>query len=574
MRSLPVLPAAAGVPLLVITALGTVAAQAPIPLLTAHGNVPAGRFGTSVAAAGDIDRDGFADVVIGAPWAANGTARVLSGANGAVLRELTGNTPWDTFGCSVSCAGDVNDDGWPDLIVGAFLDDAAGANAGSARVFSGFDFSEIRTHYGAVPGAEFGFAVAGAGDVDHDGFDDVIVGAPSEQPGGPFTLAPGSATVFSGFDGSILFKWYGDDDDDRFGAAVAHAGDVNGDGWPDLIVGAPWHDGPFLHAGMAQVFSTNPAHQPNALLYSFDGDGGGYEFGYSVASAGDIDGDLRDDLFVGQPEDKVFGDDAGSAVLFAGATGARLFTFYGDNPFEYFGFSVSAADVDFDGVNDLIVGEPRNDFVPYDDRGAVHVYSGANYASPSNRLFSLFGSTVNARLGESVAFAGDVNNDGFPDFIAGAPWSTTAGGNQSGYATVWCGSPGHGSTSTYGIGCPPGSALTLAYTGTPRLGQPWSVGVGNGPAMPTFGWIVFGFSNGAPWPLSLDVLGLLGCTQYQSADIIATVTMAGGTAALPLTVPPAFAPCGLRLFNQAIALDPGAPYGVRVSNAGAIVLAP
>jgi hypothetical protein len=324
---------------------------------------------------------------------------------------------------------------------------------------------------------------------------------------------------------------------------------------------------------MARVFSTNPASS-NAILYTFDGDGGGYEFGYSVAGAGDVNGDGHDDLFVGQPEDKVIGDDAGSVVVISGSDGARLATIYGDGAYEYFGFCVSAADIDYDGVNDLIIGEPRHDVLPYDDRGAVHVYSVAGLPAPPVLLFTLYGSGNGARFGESVAYAGDVNGDGFPDFVGGAPWATTANGAQSGYAAVYCGSPGQGSTGTYGVGCPAATPLTLGYSGSLQLGQTLSIDLGNGPVAPTYAWIVFAFSNDPPFPLSLAVLGLLDCTAYQPDDLIAGLPMFGGAASLQLTVPLSYSPCGLQLYNQAIVLDPQAPYGVRVSNAGVVVLAP
>lgn len=566
MNLAPLSPAAAAL------LTGWLCAQAPVVLMNPTGLAGGDFYGRSVSAAGDVDRDGCGDVIVGAPFDGMGSAWVLSGRTGAVLSELRPSVN-SAFGVAVSDAGDVNDDGWPDLIVGAYLDDTFGIDSGSAHVISGQDFSVIHTLHAGSFGAEFGTSVSGAGDVNQDGRDDVIVGAPYDRRfvNGQ-TLITGSATVFSGLDGSVLFRWFGDGHDDHFGKSVNEAGDVNADGWPDLVVGAPWDDNSFPKAGMARVFSTNPAHSANPVLYSLDGDGLGYELGWAVCSAGDVDGDGRDDLFVGQPEDKVFGDDAGSAVLFSGIDGSRLQTFYGDTPYSYFGFSVAAADVDHDGTNDLIVGEPRNDLVPYGDEGAVHVYSGASYLAAS-LVFSVFGAAGGDRLGESVGAAGDVNGDGFEDVISGAPWAFGSGSN-TGYAIVHCGSPGQGSTQIYGAGCPAASPLTLSYAGTPRLGHPVDVIVGNGPAAPTLGWVVFGFTNGPPYPLDLAALGLPGCTQYQSLDAGVPVAMgSGGGATVSITVPPAFSPCGLVLYNQAVALDSGAPFGLRVSDAGKIVLA-
>ncbi|MFT4842505.1 MAG: hypothetical protein ACJA0V_002526 [Planctomycetota bacterium] len=554
--------------------LGSVAAQTPPLLRSLHGDYAGHWLGWSVQAAGDVNRDGYADLLVGAPFDGEGAVKILSGFDGVLLHELRGQSPVDAFGVSVACAGDVNADGWPDVIVGAHLDDDYGNNAGSAWVYSGHDFSLLHTLTNSVPDSNFGWAVAGAGDVDHDGHDDVIVGAPKDQTltPGQVLITPGSATVFSGATGAILFRWFGDGHDDRFGHSVDCAGDVDGDGWVDLIVGAPWDDNSFPKAGMARVFSSNPSLALAPVLHTLDGDGLGYEFGTSVCGAGDVDLDGYNDLFIGQPEDKVFGDDAGSAVLFSGFAGTRLHTWYGSTPYSYFGFCVDAGDVDGDGVPDMIVGEPRHDVTPYDDRGAVHVYSGADYAAPQSLLYSCFATYNDGRLGHSVAAVGDTNGDGFGDFAAGVPQATTANGNQSGHYQLWGGTTGQGNASTHGAGCPASSALALSYGGQPQVGQPFDIVVSNGPSSPTAAWVVFGFGAAAPFPLDLASVGLVGCTQYQQADLLAVVMMTGGTATLTLTVPSSLFPAGIVFYNQALALDATSSTGLRISNAGTVIM--
>ncbi|MEZ6036083.1 MAG: VCBS repeat-containing protein [Planctomycetota bacterium] len=546
-------------------------AQTPPLLRNVPGESIGDWLGFAVQGAGDVDRDGRPDLLVGAPFDDAGVVKLLSGADGSLLHEFSGVLFGDGFGIAVASAGDVDGDGWLDIVVGAYLADGSAPSAGNAYVYSGHDYSLLHTWGNGVNGSQFGWSVAGAGDVDHDGYDDVIVGAPAESLPGQSTVLPGSATVYSGATGAVLRRWFGDGHDDLFGFAVACVGDVDGDGWVDLAVGAPWDDNSFPKSGMVRVYSSNPALQQNPVLHQFDGDGLGYEFGTSICGMVDVDQDGFDDVFVGQPEDKVFGDDAGSAVLFSGHSGVRLRTWYGTTPYSYFGFCVAAGDVDGDGVPDLIVGEPRHDVTPFDDRGAVYVYSGADFAAQQNLLYSCFAGFDDGRLGQAVAFVGDGNGDGFGDFAGGLPLANS-NGTQSGHCLVWGGTTANGTATTHGAGCPAATPLALGYVGQPRVGQPLTITAGNGPAAATVAWIVFGFDASAPFPIDLGVVGLTGCTQYQRAEVLVPVAMTGGAASLTLTVSPTVLPAGVVFYNQALALDAASPIGLRISDAGRVVM--
>jgi hypothetical protein len=342
---------------------------------------------------------------------------------------FSGDSAGDQFGISVSGAGDVNGDGFDDLIVGARLDDNNGVDSGSARVFSGATGAILYTFNGDSAGDEFGFSVSGAGDVDGDGFDDFVVGAWLDDNNGPDS---GSARVFSGATGAVLYTFNGDSAVDQFGVSVSGAGDVDGDGFDDLIVGARFDDNNGGDSGSARVFSG----ATGAILYTFNGDSAGDEFGYSVSGAGDVDGDGVDDLIVGAFADDNNGPRSGSARVFSGATGAILYTFNGDSAVDQFGVSVSGAgDVNNDGFDDLIVGALTDDNNGFNS-GSARVFSGATGAI----LYTFNGDSAGDQFGISASGAGDVNNDGFDDLIVGA-FLDDNNGTDSGSARVFLSVP-------------------------------------------------------------------------------------------------------------------------------------
>ncbi len=219
-----------------------------VPLFTIDGDSFGAQLGKWVSGAGDVNGDGFADVIVGVPDELNsgvGSARVISGSDGGVLYEFVGDAAGDLFGFTVSGAGDVNGDGVPDLLASAPTKDNSSPPYGSARVFSGSDGSVLHTFVGDPTTDFFGRSASGAGDVNGDGFADLIVGIPPSD----------SVRVFSGADGSVLYSFSGDSAGDLFGRVVSGAGDVNKDGFDDLIVSAPQDDNNGDGSGIARVFS-------------------------------------------------------------------------------------------------------------------------------------------------------------------------------------------------------------------------------------------------------------------------------------------------------------------------------
>jgi FG-GAP repeat len=388
--------------------------------------------GFSVDGVGDLNRDGRADLAAGC-FGANketGEVRIYSGATVAVLFTFVGDSPGDRFGYSVAGAGDVNRDGYPDIIVGACRDDDKGTDAGSARIFSGKNGAVIRTLQGTAAGDEFGTSVAAAGDVNRDGYADVIVGAPLADANGTDS---GRARVFSGKTGAVLYAFAGDSAHDWYGYSVSGAGDVNRDGYADLIVGVTYDDsGTFFNNGSAKIYSG----RNGALLRTFRGLASSDWFGLSVASAGDVNGDRFDDVIVGASSNDTAGKDAGMATIFSGRDGRILRRMYGENAGDEFGVSVrGCGDFDGDRRDDVVVGAYRGGS-GFSLGGSVYVFSGRN----GKKLLSCYGEADDNRLGVSVAGAGDVTGDGRPDVIAGAVYADRTAQN-AGAARVFTASP-------------------------------------------------------------------------------------------------------------------------------------
>ncbi|MDP6761988.1 MAG: FG-GAP-like repeat-containing protein [Planctomycetota bacterium] len=481
-RKEPAGRARAWVPLALLGTAGLPSAAAQSPLFVFDGDAPEDRFGHAVAGAGDVDGDGHADLIVGA-WldddgaAEGGSVRVFSGADGGVLHAFDGTAATGSFGASVDGAGDVNGDGLDDVVIGAMHDSSSGTEAGSAFVFSGSDGALLHSWAGAASGERHGAAVAGAGDVNGDGFDDVIVGSPTR--GGGF-LFKGGAVVYSGQDGSVLYNLDGGAFCDHLGASVAGAGDVDGDGRADILIGIPGHDLSAVDAGAARVHSG----ADGSVLYEFHGDAAGDRFGTAVAGAGDVDGDGSPDLIVGAEGADRGGFGAGIARVFSGADGSALFTLAGDADGDRFGAAVDGAgDVNGDGHADLIVGLLQADGPSGIGCGAFRVFSGAD----GSVLQAGWGESGGDWLGCSVSGAGDVDADGLDDFIVGA-FGDDPNGDRSGSASVFAGlavaplcGDGAGppcpcsNTPPLGTGCPNSSSSSGLATASAALHGGFSI---------------------------------------------------------------------------------------------------
>jgi hypothetical protein len=451
--------------------------------------------GFSVASAGDVNGDGIDDLVVGAPGS-GGAAYVLFGHAGGFsadlqLSALDGTNGFKmtggSAGVSVASAGDLNGDGFDDLIVGA----TNGANpngplSGVSYVVFGhaggfaadlqlaaLDGDGFQID-GEAPGDEAGSSVASAGDINGDGFDDVIVGAPFADLTGTdsgtayvvFGRATGipAAVQASALDGSNGFRIVGAAGGDSAGHSVASAGDFNGDGYDDLIVGAPGANITASDNGASYVVFGHAGGFPANLLLAFlngidgfriDGQAAFNNVGWSVAPAGDVNGDGFDDVIVGSFANGtdtsyvVFGRPGGSAVelQLSGLDGSNGFQI-NDNIGGSSPAVAGAGDVNGDGFDDLIVGADSTNSTT----GAAYVVFGRAGGYTANLQLSSLDGANGFRIdgvaqgddaGFSIASAGDLNGDGFDDIAIGAKWADP-NGSLSGAAYVVFGKATHG----------------------------------------------------------------------------------------------------------------------------------
>ena len=397
------------------------------PFASGHGGADGDSLGLSLRAVGDVDKDGTEDFIVGAPRddgnvVDSGSASVYSGRTRELLYLFRGASAHDAFGYSVAGAGDVDLDGFADVIVGApneenRVDAHVHARAGSAQVFSGRDGDLLHTFHGPREGAALGWSVGSAGDIDRDGHDDLLVGAPFYERKG--AAGAGMVLVYSGRTGEVIHMLVGERAGDRFGWAVCGIGDVDRDRSPDFVVGIEGSTERLRQAGAAQIFSGRKGKLIHTLRTGQDED----YFGTAVANASDIDGDKRDDVIIGGWNgSNEGGEQAGIAVVFSSRTGKEILRLAGAREHDRFGTSVAGVgDLDGDGRPDLAVGAPQD---PRIDQGYLQLFSSATGAA----LATFRGKHIGDAFGTSVSGVGDRNDDGVPDILIGIPGRRQRGG--------------------------------------------------------------------------------------------------------------------------------------------------
>ncbi|MDZ7949894.1 hypothetical protein [Nostoc sp. DedQUE09] len=486
-----------------------------------NGIAQSDQLGYSVSNAGDINNDGIDDLIIGALAARpNGKNAVgqsyvlfgktnvgsggslnlssLDGTNGFLINGIAAG---DNSGYSVSNAGDINNDGIDDLIIGTSNTDPYDKdNAGQSYVVFGetnlgsggsLNLSDLNGTNGFIINGiavdtYSSYSVSNAGDINNDGIDDLIIGAGYTDPNGKYNagqsyvvfgrtnLGSGGTLNLSSLDGTNGFLINGIAENDFLGGSVTNAGDINNDGIDDLIIGAPGakRNGKNAVGQSYVVFGgTNLGSGGSLNLSSLDGTNGFLINGIAendllgafVSNAGDINNDGIDDLIVGALNPYPYSRNYPwqSYVVFGkrnlGSGGTLNLSFLdGTNGFLINGIAVgddsegisirNAEDINNDGIDDLIIGAPAANPNGIRDAGQSYVVFGErNLGSGGifnlaflngNNGFIINGIAANDFSGKSVSNAGDINNDGIDDLIIGAPYANPNGREVAGQSYV------------------------------------------------------------------------------------------------------------------------------------------
>jgi hypothetical protein len=418
-----------------------------LPVWEYHGTVQGEWLGIAVAGAGKVNGDAFSDLLVGAYK--GGTNR--EGWVGLFLGSAAGPQPlpaWQVFGehkggefgGALDFAGDVNHDGYDDILIGAanYSGEAPSDEAGEGAVYLYYGAdggAELNARWkieGNLQGVRLGAAVAGAGYINGDDYADVIVGS-SGYNNGELANA-GAAYVFFGSEDGLIpsYGWMdvGEQASGQYGLEVNAAGDVNGDGYDDVLVGEPYHDHDiYLDIGMVYLYLGNQFSLSNVPAWTYMGYRGGDRLGISATGVGDLNGDGCDDIAIGAPGFNT-GTllDTGRAYVFYGcqatASGLPDIPDWGYSTLQAnanTGIDVSGGgDTNGDGYAELLVGVHLFDDEQANE-GAVMVFFGSAGGLALEPGWGAEGNKNDTFFGFAVDTAGDTNNDGMDDALIGAP---------------------------------------------------------------------------------------------------------------------------------------------------------
>jgi hypothetical protein len=446
--------------------------------------------GISVSGTGDVNADGIDDIIIGAsnPYAEGRSyiiygqkelpAKINLGTLNSTQGTIIQGLDHDYAGTSVSGAGDVNGDGIKDIIIGAYATDAfKGASYivyGSQNLPAKINLATLRQEQGVTikgAGGSAGLSVSGAGDINGDGIDDTIIGAYNMGEAGTSYVVYGGKNLpaeinLASLDGAQGITIGGAAvKDNQSGYSVSKAGDVNGDGIDDVIIGA------------ANIFGTGsgyivygskylPSKINLAALQAIDGMvitnlPSNIYYPASVSSAGDVNGDGINDVIIGAGSGGnnargvsyiIYGSNSLPSNLVLPPSVSQGITINGVNDYDFSGVSVSGAgDINGDGMDDVIIGAPyagNKTGASYLVYGNRHLPANISLASLGRMQgITIWGASKDDYTGSSVSGAGDINGDGIDDIVIGA----TGVNSQAGTSYIIYGSPSNQTSITSNI---------------------------------------------------------------------------------------------------------------------------
>lgn len=399
-------------------------------------------FGVPFESAGDVNGDGYDDLIVGAYLFdtdvvdAGRAYLYLGGVNGLstdpVWTSSGDNHEEDFFGSEVSAVGDINNDGYDDVAIGAYSTNSRGKVFLFLGDSSGLSATPIWTSSGDDQvNAFFGFSISGAGDTNSDGYDDVIIGAYGNDTFvGKVFLYLGSSSGLS-----VVPAWTSSGDVQEgasFGIQVGSAGDVNNDGYNDVLVGAPGYvlNESVLGAGKAYLYLGSSSGLAIMPSWISSGDNqADANFGERLSAAGDVNKDGYDDFLVSAFVYDTIYEDAGRVYLYLGGatvSSIPVWTSNGDNQANAeYGRSISSLDINADGYSDVLVGS-----LATDNTGKSYLYLGNSAGLLTVPFWTSSGENqVGANFGRWVSGLGDFNGDGFDGFAVSAPQFDTANAN-------------------------------------------------------------------------------------------------------------------------------------------------
>jgi len=440
--------------------------------------------GRSISGVGDVNGDGYDDFIIGAYLNNEGgsddegqTYLILGNVSGwAMDTDLSasdasyfGEGSNDFSGRSISGVGDVNGDGYDDFLIGAYGDDDGGSLAGQSYLIlgnaTGWELdtelsASDASYWGEDSSDSAGFSVSGVGDVNGDGYDDFLIGAYNDEIAGVgsgqtyLILGKSSGWAMDTDLSNANASYWGETATDQSGQSISGAGDVNGDGYDDFLIGAQNDDDGGINAGKGYlIFGKSAGWSMDTDLsdvnVSFIGEDAGDLAGYAVSGAGDVNGDGYDDILIGA----YVNEEAGSSVLGKSSDwgintnlSASDASFWGEDSDDFSGYFISGAgDVNGDGFDDFLIGAYGDD-----DGGSLagQTYLILGKASGwamdtdlSASAASYWGEDSNDLSGQSISDVGDVNGDGYDDFIIGAYGDEDGGADDTGQSYLIFGKP-------------------------------------------------------------------------------------------------------------------------------------